>query len=94
MTLIEAFSHARDHGVSPSMLFPLMVLIDDSPLTPTELAKRTGTSRAAITGLVDVLVAGGWVTRTKHTKDRRKHYVCPSEKAFGLFTPNLDAQIP
>src|SRR5262245_28946382 len=43
----------------------------DRPLTPAELAERTGVTRATITGLVDTLERAGLVTRTPHPEDRR-----------------------
>ena len=39
---------------------------EDKPLTPAELAERTGVTRATITGLVDTLERAGLVTRTPH----------------------------
>lgn len=44
---------------------------NDKPLTPAELAERTGVTRATITGLVDTLERAGLVTRTPHPEDRR-----------------------
>ena len=43
----------------------------ETPLTPAELADRTGVTRATITGLVDTLERAGLVTRTPHPDDRR-----------------------
>lgn len=42
-----------------------------APLTPAELAERTGVTRATITGLVDTLERAGYVTRKPHPDDRR-----------------------
>lgn len=42
-----------------------------TPLTPAELADRTGVTRATITGLVDTLERAGLVTRKPHPEDRR-----------------------
>jgi len=44
---------------------------NEMPLTPAELADRTGVTRATITGLVDTLERAGLVTRTPHPEDRR-----------------------
>jgi DNA-binding MarR family transcriptional regulator len=44
---------------------------NEKPLTPAELADRTGVTRATITGLVDTLERAGLVTRTPHPDDRR-----------------------
>lgn len=41
------------------------------PLTPAELAERTGVTRATITGLVDTLERADLVSRTPHPDDRR-----------------------
>jgi DNA-binding MarR family transcriptional regulator len=43
----------------------------DAPLSPAELAERTGVTRATITGLVDTLERDGLVTRTPDPDDRR-----------------------
>jgi DNA-binding MarR family transcriptional regulator len=42
-----------------------------APLSPAELAGRTGVTRATITGLVDTLERDGLVTRTPDPDDRR-----------------------
>ena len=42
-----------------------------APLSPAELAERTGVTRATITGLVDTLERDGLVTRTPDPDDRR-----------------------
>lgn len=42
-----------------------------APLSPAELAERTGVTRATITGLVDTLERAGYVTRKPHPEDRR-----------------------
>lgn len=47
-----------------------LVLINDT-MGPTELARRLGLSTAAVTAVVDRLVALGHVTRAKHPTDRR-----------------------
>ncbi|MSU51392.1 MAG: MarR family transcriptional regulator [Opitutus sp.] len=43
----------------------------EKPLTPAELAERTGVTRATITGLVDTLERAALVTRKPHPDDRR-----------------------
>jgi DNA-binding MarR family transcriptional regulator len=92
MTLIEAFNLAKEHGVSAAMLHPLLVLIEDSPLCPTDLCARTGNTAAAMTGMVDRMVERGWADRLPSKGDRRKTYLIPSKKAFEIFTPMLEAQ--
>jgi len=78
----EAFrvveSHLAQHDITQGRFGVLMALWGncqragcDSPLTPAELADRTGVTRATITGLVDTLERAGLVTRTPHPADRR-----------------------
>ncbi len=92
MTIIEAFHIAKKHGVTAAMLHPLLLLIDDSPLTPSELAKRTQTSTANMTGMLCRMEAGGWIIRELDAEDRRKFILTPTEKAFDIFTPLLEAK--
>lgn len=55
-----------------------------APLTPAELAERTGVTRATITGLVDTLEAAGYVTRKPHPNDRRMMSVGLTKKGDKL----------
>jgi DNA-binding MarR family transcriptional regulator len=41
------------------------------PLTPTALARRMGVHVATLTGILNRLEAGGWITRERATDDRR-----------------------
>jgi DNA-binding MarR family transcriptional regulator len=41
------------------------------PLTPSALARRAGLHPATMTGILDRLERGGWVTRDRHPDDRR-----------------------
>jgi DNA-binding MarR family transcriptional regulator len=80
----EAFrvveAHLAQHDITQGRFGVLMALWgncqragseNDKPLTPAELAERTGVTRATITGLVDTLERAGYVTRTPHPEDRR-----------------------
>lgn len=42
------------------------------PMTASELAKRTGLTAGAITGLVDRLISAGYVSRDHDSADRRR----------------------
>src|SRR5256885_544139 len=42
-----------------------------APLSPAEIAERTGVTRATVTGLVDTLERAGLVARAPHSDDRR-----------------------
>jgi DNA-binding MarR family transcriptional regulator len=41
------------------------------PLTPRELARRTGLHPATLTGILDRLERGGWIARDRSPADRR-----------------------
>lgn len=86
MTALAALSHARKHGVSPSMLHVLLIAIDDSPITPTRISDATGLSVAATGGTCMRLAQRGWLTQIRNPHDRRSWLVTPTEKAFETFS--------
>ncbi|SNT58232.1 DNA-binding transcriptional regulator, MarR family [Asanoa hainanensis] len=43
----------------------------EGPMSPTMLARRAGLHPATMTGVLDRLERGGWVTRERDTTDRR-----------------------
>jgi DNA-binding MarR family transcriptional regulator len=80
----EAFrvveAHLAQHDITQGRFGVMMALWGncqragtetEKPLTPAELADRTGVTRATMTGLVDTLERAGLVTRTPHPEDRR-----------------------
>ena len=52
------------------------------PGTPGWLAKMTGLSTGAVTGLVDRLERAGYVTRAQDPQDRRRVIVSPDLERF------------
>lgn len=46
-------------------------LLEHGPLGPSELARRLGLTRSAVTALTDRLATAGWVVRTTVSNDRR-----------------------
>lgn len=87
--VVEA--HLAQHEISQGRFGVLMALWGschragkDNPLTPAELADRTGVTRATITGLVDTLERAGLVTRSPHPEDRRMMSVCLTKRAHEL----------
>jgi DNA-binding MarR family transcriptional regulator len=92
MTTLEAITAARKMGITPSCLHVLLAVLDDSPLTPSVVAERCGISTAAVTQLTDVLAKGDWIDRQPFPNDRRKAYIVPTERAFNLFLPILEAE--
>ena len=75
-------SLARD-GLTTSRAHLLWELYQRGPTTQTVLAEALGVSARNITGLVDGLVAGGFVTREPHPTDRRAVLVSFTEHGAG-----------
>jgi DNA-binding MarR family transcriptional regulator len=70
-----AHSFERD-GLTPSRAHLLWELHERGPSTQRVLAEALDVSPRNITGLVDGLVATGFVTREPHPTDRRATLVC------------------
>ncbi|MQA85262.1 MAG: MarR family transcriptional regulator [Streptosporangiales bacterium] len=49
----------------------LELIARHGPLSPSALARRAGLHPATLTGILDRLERGGWVTRQRHPSDRR-----------------------
>ena len=79
--------------VNPTDLIAMEHLIQDGPLTPTELARRLGVTTAAMTTSIDRLTAVGHVTRSPNPADRRGVLVVPAEasigRAMGMLLPMI-----
>jgi DNA-binding MarR family transcriptional regulator len=79
--------------VNPTDLEAMEQLITDGALTPTELSKRLHISTAAVTSVIDRLVAVGHVTRSPHPTDRRGLLVVPAPtsvaKAMSTLMPMI-----
>lgn len=83
--------HLSRHNVTQGRFGVLMILLqsrgDDRvrrPLSPAELADRTGVTRATITGLVDTLARDGLVKREPDAADRRMMAVSLTAKGEAL----------
>ena len=79
--------------VNPTDLTAMEHLIQDGPLTPTELARRLSVSTAAVTTVIDRLTAVGHVSRTPNPADRRGVLVVPAPasvaRAMGALMPMI-----
>lgn len=72
-------------------------LIDrHAPVTPSELARRSGLHPATVTGILDRLERGGWIARHRDIADRRGVLVQPVRGRVGdvlrLYT-GMNAQV-
>jgi DNA-binding MarR family transcriptional regulator len=64
-------SNGRLLGLSDSDLAALDLVHRAGTITPTELARRTHTHPATMTGILKRLENGGWISRTRPEGDRR-----------------------
>jgi DNA-binding MarR family transcriptional regulator len=80
------------HGMSQGKFTILMLLNRDpaSGMSPSELAEKSGVTRATITGLLDGLEREQLVIREGHAEDRRKAVVRLTPRAVQL----LDGILP
>jgi DNA-binding MarR family transcriptional regulator len=67
--------------VNPTDLTAMEHLIQDGPLTPTDLAARVGVTTAAMTTSIDRLAALGHATRVPNPADRRGVLVVPTPES-------------
>jgi DNA-binding MarR family transcriptional regulator len=87
------FSARHDLGVNDfrALLHVMVAEAGGAPLTQSELGRRIGVSGAAITYLVDRMVASGHLEREAHASDRRKVLLRYAEQgtevARSFFTP-------
>jgi DNA-binding MarR family transcriptional regulator len=90
-TLSRAFEHRLGSvlSVNQTDLAAMEHLIQEGPLTPSDLAARLNVSTAASTLVVDRLVALGHVERHRHEHDRRKIVVVPSRASVNRAVDEL-----
>lgn len=98
----EAFrvveSHLAQHDITQGRFGVLMALWGNCqregkavPLSPAEIAERTGVTRATVTGLIDTLERAGLVARTPHSDDRRMTSVMITSRGEKLLANILPA---
>ena len=76
--------HYRDriaeYNLTHSQFFILAQVIESEVATPSQLAEKTCTDRATVTGLIDRLERDGWLERRPNQDDRRTQSIFLSEK--------------
>ncbi|MEU6209576.1 MarR family transcriptional regulator [Streptomyces sp. NPDC089922] len=87
---------ARSMKVHPTdawILSYMRSLPPEAPLSPGDLAKVTGLTTGAITGVIDRLEAQAYVRRERDEQDRRKVIIVPTEesaKVVRVFQPLVE----
>jgi len=76
-TVMAATAIAQKVGMGPNDLRCGELLVRNGPMTAGELAKATGLTTGAITGIVDRLEKAGWAQRRADSGDRRRVVVYP-----------------
>lgn len=70
-----------EFNLTHSQFFMLMAIIQFQGLLPSQLAEKTDSDRATVTGLIDRLERDGWVERKPVPEDRRALRIHLSSKA-------------
>jgi DNA-binding MarR family transcriptional regulator len=76
-TVLAASSIAQKVGMGPNDLKGAELLVRNGPMTAGQLAKATGLTSGAITGIVDRLEKAGWARREADSHDRRRVIIHP-----------------
>ena len=80
--LVHSLLASEALGLAPTDLMCMCLLQLHGPATPGWLAEMTGLSTGAVTGVVDRLERGGYVTRAQDPHDRRRVIVAPDVERF------------
>lgn len=89
------FGHAVAErlGIAPADWECLVLLFEHGTMPAGRLAELTGLSTGAITGLVDRLVAAGFVTRRRDRNDRRRVFVELVAESTDIVQPVCDPML-
>jgi DNA-binding MarR family transcriptional regulator len=61
----------KKYGVSAPQVACLMALLDNGPISPSQIAKKIMVESSTVTGILDRLEQKGLATRTRISQDRR-----------------------
>jgi DNA-binding MarR family transcriptional regulator len=88
----QAIAARMGLNVTDTRCFELMSRYPNGPMTAGDLARATGLTTGAVTGILDRLEKAGLVERFRDASDRRKVFVRPRPEAlqrFGRFYSRL-----
>ena len=86
-------THIRTLGLTPSQFDIVATLGNTSGMTATELGEKTLITKGTLTGVVDRLVARGWVERAAHGSDRRCQIIRLTPAGETLFKQTFTAHL-
>lgn len=79
--LHQAIASRLGLNVTDTRCFELMSRYSEAPLTAGHIARATGLTTGAVTGILDRLEKAGFVERFRDPSDRRKVFVRPRPEA-------------
>ncbi|MFJ7152393.1 MarR family winged helix-turn-helix transcriptional regulator [Streptomyces sp. NPDC100445] len=82
--LLHGHASARACGLGATDLYALNILQLSGPMSPGELAERTGLTTGPTTRLIDRLEQAGYAHRAPDPADRRKVVVRPAGEPVGM----------
>lgn len=86
-------AHIRTLGLTPPQ-FDIVATLGNTPgMTATELGEKTLITKGTLTGVVDRLVARGWVERVAHGSDRRCQIIRLTAAGEALFAEVFPAHL-
>ncbi|MEN6317526.1 MAG: MarR family transcriptional regulator [Syntrophaceae bacterium] len=76
--------HLHEYGLTPVQTFVVMGISEEEGLSAKELGKRLLLDNATLSGVLDRLAEGGWITKGTMDEDRRFLQLYLSERARGI----------
>ncbi|HQT70363.1 MAG TPA: MarR family transcriptional regulator [Thiobacillus sp.] len=90
---LDSAAHIRALGLTPPQFDIIATLGNTRGLTATVLGEKTLITKGTLTGVVDRLVARGWVERAAHDSDRRCQIVRLTPSGEALFAQAFPAHM-
>lgn len=75
---------AAEHQVTGPQLLSLIAVVEDAPVTVTDIAEKVHVSPSTLVGVLDRLEGKGFVERHRDSEDRRLVYVTPTQAGRSL----------
>lgn len=88
-SVLAAATIAQKAGMGPNDMKCAELLVRNGPMTAGQLAKATGLTTGAITGIIDRLEKAGWARREADAQDRRRVIIHPGPQDNQKVTSDL-----